>query len=206
MAAKPGKRDPFEFDAIDRTDDDSFLGTLSILEGDAPTLGEGFSEVYARFVSLREAYLAGHIDAHSFGTQIRNLRVLDEDGIYWTLGATTMRWYAFNPHNATQWIASPLTAQRGDVVDADGRASGWAVENWQERRAQRAAEHAKHPTNGPDTGQSARSAARELPTASDRRRLSIDEMFERYVYEDDASQHYAIEASVLSVDDAQPSE
>jgi hypothetical protein len=199
MAKMPGKRGTTEFNASADFGTESFLGTLRSELDEESQLDGAFAEIYARFVSLRDAYLSGRIDARAFGEQIRDLRVLDDEGMHWTLGATTMRWYVHNPHNAAQWIVAAGPGSGGIVVDATGKPSGWAVEDWQERREQREAERR---ATLPEAGGS---KFEEADTASVQRgrKLTIDEMFDRYV-DDDSGQSYAVEASILIAEDLEP--
>jgi hypothetical protein len=189
MPLLPGRRSNYEFESASDLERDAFLGTLRSELDDDSSLDGAFAEVHARFVTFREAYLAGRIDARAFGRELSNLRVLDEDGIQWTLGATTNRWYSRSPHNASQWMPSPAPGQGGVVVDATGQASGWAVEDWEARRAQRAAEMRERLRFEEGTG-----------PAEPERKMSIDEMFDRYVESATDGEAYSVDQTILVVE------
>lgn len=171
---------------------EAFLGTLrSELDEDTPLEG-AFAELYARFGALRDAYQTGRLESRMFGRALRDLRVIDPEGFQWTIGATTGRWYRRSQADNGKWMAAPAPVGTGMLVDHAGEESGWAVEDWEERRAKRLREEAERAR----LEEERREAAPEA-----RKRLSIDEMFDKYVEVGDAEDTYAVEDSILAVDD-----
>lgn len=106
-----------------------FFGTLaSELTEEVPLTG-AFAELHARFEQLRDAYLAGRIDQTTFGRYLMDLRVLDQSGILWTIGASSGRWYRRAPQDGRTWSPTHVpTNVTGMVVDRFGEPSGWATQ------------------------------------------------------------------------------
>lgn len=171
---------------------DAFLGTLrSELDEDVPLEG-AFAELYARFVSLRDAYTSGRLDTKMFGKSLRDLRVVDPEGYQWTIGATTGRWYRRNHREGGQWASAPAPIGTGTLVDHTGKESGWAVEDWEQRRARRLQEDAERARLEEERRESG---------PSSKRKMSIDEMFDKYVEEVEEAPQYSVESTILAVDD-----
>ncbi len=53
------------------------------------------------FQRLRRLYLEGKISQREFVTELKKLRVKDNEGKFWTIGAQSGQWYYFNGQN---WI------------------------------------------------------------------------------------------------------
>lgn len=171
---------------------EAFLGTLrSELDEDTPLEG-AFAELYARFGALRDAYQTGRLEPRVFGRALRDLRVIDPEGYQWTIGASTGRWYRRLQSDAGKWMAAPAPVGTGMLVDHTGEESGWAVEDWEARRAKRLQEDAERARRDEER----REAAPEA-----RKRLSIDEMFDKYVDTVEEVDSYSIENTILAVDD-----
>jgi hypothetical protein len=171
---------------------EAFLGTLrSELDEDTPLEG-AFAELYARFTALRDAFVAGKLEPRSFGRALRDLRVIDGEGFQWTIGATTGRWYRRSVGETNRWMAAPAPLGSGTLVDHTGQEAGWAVENWEERRAKRLEEEAER----------SKRLEQERATAPEtRKQMSIDEMFDRYVENSRDTNSFAVESTILVVDD-----
>jgi hypothetical protein len=170
----------------------AFLGTLrSELDEDA-TLEGAFAELYARFVTLRDSYDNGRLDAHSFGMALRDLRVIDTDGYQWTIGATTGKWYRRNQQEGGRWTSAPLPAGTGTLVDHTGQASGWAVEDWEQRRAQRLRE---------DAERARAEEVRREAASNAKRKMSIEEMFDKYVETPEEAPTYSVDSTILVVEE-----
>lgn len=171
---------------------DAFLGTLrSELDEDVVIEG-AFAELYARFGALRDSYDNGRLDARSFGLALRDLRVIDTDGYQWTIGATTGKWYRRNQQEGGQWASAPVPAGTGTLVDHTGQASGWAVEDWEQRRARRLREDAERARAEEERRESA-------PTA--KRKISIEEMFDKYVETSEEAPTYSVDSTILAVEE-----
>lgn len=191
MAILP-RKSSFETEATEEVSRDAFLGTLrSELDEDVPLEG-AFAELYARFISLRDAYDTGRLDTRTYGRALRDLRVIDPEGFQWTIGATTGRWYRRNYQEGGQWSSAPAPAGTGTLVDHTGQESGWAVEDWEERRAKRLQAEAEKAR----AEEQKREAA---PTA--RRKLTIDEMFDKYVETAEEESTYSVNETILVVED-----
>jgi len=180
------------FEVNESTTRDAFLGTLrSELDGDAALEG-AFAELYARFGALRDSYDNGRLDVRAFGLALRDLRVIDTDGYQWTIGATTGKWYRRNQQEGMQWASAPVPAGKGTLVDHTGQASGWAVEDWEQRRARRLREDAERARDE----ENRRAAA---PTA--KRKMSIEEMFDKYVEVAEEVPTYSVDSTILVVEE-----
>lgn len=171
---------------------DAFLGTLrSELDEDVPLEG-AFAELYARFGALRDSYDSGRLDARSFGLALRDLRVIDTEGYQWTIGATTGRWYRRNQQDGGQWASAPVPAGTGTLVDAAGQVAGWAVEDWEQRRARRLREEAEKARMEVERRES-------LPGAQ--RKMTVEEMFDKYVEGSGEGEDYSVDSTILAVDE-----
>lgn len=171
---------------------DAFLGTLrSELDEDVALEG-AFAELYARFGALRDSYDSGRLDARSLGLALRDLRVIDTDGYQWTIGATTGKWYRRNQQEGGQWASAPVPAGTGTLVDHTGQASGWAVEDWEQRRARRLREDAERAR--------AEEERRETAPAA-KRKMSIEEMFDKYVETPEETSTYSVDSTILAVEE-----
>lgn len=65
------------------------------------------------FLRLRRLYLEGKISQREFVTELKKLRVKDNEGKFWTIGAQSGQWYYFNGQN---WIRAepPLSGEFGE--------------------------------------------------------------------------------------------
>jgi hypothetical protein len=191
MALLP-RKNTFDIDVSEDVPREAFLGTLrSELDEDTPLEG-AFAELYARFVSLRDAYDTGRVDTRSYGRALRDLRVIDPEGFQWTIGATTGRWYRRNYQEGGQWSSSPAPSGTGTLIDHTGKESGWAVEDWEERRAKRLQAEAEKAR--------AEEIIRETAPTS-KKKMTIDEMFDKYVEVSEEEPTYSVNETILVVDD-----
>lgn len=191
MAILP-RKNSFEIDVSEEVPREAFLGTLrSELDEDVPLEG-AFAELYARFISLRDSYDTGRIDSRTYGRALRDLRVIDPEGFQWTIGATTGRWYRRNYQDGGQWSASPAPTGTGTLIDHTGKESGWAVEDWEERRAKRLQAEAER-------ARSEEVKRETAPTA--KKKMTIDEMFDKYVEASEEEPAYSISETILVVDE-----
>lgn len=186
------RKNQSEIQVDESTARDAFLGTLrSELDEDVALEG-AFAELYARFGALRDSYDSGRLDARSFGLALRDLRVIDTDGYQWTIGATTGKWYRRNQQEGGQWASAPVPAGTGTLVDHTGQASGWAVEDWEQRRARRLREDAERAR--------AEEERREAAPAA-KRKMSIEEMFDKYVETPEEATTYSVDSTILAVEE-----
>lgn len=96
-----------------------FLGTLaSELVVDTPLHG-AFATAYTRFLRWRSEYLEGRLSPEELGEQLADLRVLDDAGGIWTLGASTGRWY-YRRAGGSGWTPGPTPTSVGVLVDRHG--------------------------------------------------------------------------------------
>jgi hypothetical protein len=73
-----------------------------------------FKDTEKEFKELKSKYRQKEIDESEFKQSLKNLRVQDEEGKYWTIGAQTGKWYYFDGDN---WIeASPPSLQEGKAI------------------------------------------------------------------------------------------
>lgn len=82
----------------------TFLGTRPAEIVDDDMLLDNFRAISQKFTELQRLYEDGTLSREQFATQLRGLRVSDEDGFEWTLGATTRRW--FRRTGEGTWIAA----------------------------------------------------------------------------------------------------
>jgi len=191
MAILP-RKNSLDIDMGEEGPRDAFLGTLrSELDEDIPLEG-AFAELYARFTSLKDAYDMGRLDTRTYGRALRDLRVIDPEGFQWTIGATTGRWYRRNYQEGGQWAASPAPIGTGTLVDHTGKEAGWAVEDWEERRAKRLQAEAERAR----AEETKREAA---PTV--KKKMTIEEMFDRYVESAEEEPTYSVNDMILPVED-----
>jgi hypothetical protein len=186
MALRPRRSEPV-FEVSGDLFSEAFLGTLrSPLDRDVPLEG-AFAELFARFDALREEFLSGKLDKISFGRLLMDLRVVDDDGVEWTIGATTSRWYKRGGADGNKWNPSPSPGRGGRLVNRFGDATGWAVENWDAKRL--------------ETGAGTQEAATAGP-----KRVRIDDLFTEYVdSETETPVEYGVEEMILPLPE-QPDE
>jgi len=70
-----------------------------------------FKAVELSFTRLRKQYLRGEISREQFADSLKKLRLLDNEGRCWMLGAQTGRWYYYD---GKQWIQSELPKESQD--------------------------------------------------------------------------------------------
>ena len=72
-----------------------------------------FQEASRRYAEFRQQFDAGEIDEEEFQDEIEGLQVQDEDGIYWTVGAQTGKWYRFDGKDWIRETPIPMTKHKG---------------------------------------------------------------------------------------------
>ena len=73
-----------------------------------------FKDLEKEFKELKSKYRHKKITETEFKQSLKNLRVRDVDGMYWTIGAQSGKWYYFDGKN---WIEStPPSFQEGKAI------------------------------------------------------------------------------------------
>jgi len=110
----------------------TYISDDGILESEVESstnLSGAFAELYARFSSTHTRFMSGALPIKDFGDSLQDLMVLTEDGVLWTIGATTTRWYKKDPRTSSTWEPSALPAtQKGKLVDRNNNTTGWESE------------------------------------------------------------------------------
>lgn len=65
------------------------------------------------FARLRKQFLRGEISREQFAESLRKLRLIDEQGRCWMIGAQTGKWYYYD---GTNWIRSDPPEARRDLI------------------------------------------------------------------------------------------
>jgi hypothetical protein len=102
-----------------------FLGARRLeIDGAGERLPSRFAELYADAVTALDRYRRGEGTAEETAQRLASLRTIDEAGTEWTVGASSLEWYARRP--GEPWAVTPapvVTAQRslpaGDAFDID---------------------------------------------------------------------------------------
>jgi len=68
-----------------------------------------FHEVVATFSGLKEKFQAGEISRQQFIDEMKKLRLKDDQGRYWMIGAQTGKWYYFDGRD---WIQAEPPSQK----------------------------------------------------------------------------------------------
>ncbi len=77
-------------------------------------LQEKFKEIENEFHSLREKYRQGDISEQEYKESLRKLRLNDQEGRCWTIGARSGKWYYFD---GKKWVeAKPPSLQEGKAI------------------------------------------------------------------------------------------
>mgnify|MGYP006158192475 FL=1 len=103
--------------------DNSFMFGVLPSEFSAPaTLSEDFKDFEATVSQLVTAYQYGVIEPAAAAAALSEMIVIDHNGMQWTLGATTMRWYRRIPGG--DWRnATPSANDSGESVKETVRAA-----------------------------------------------------------------------------------
>ena len=72
-----------------------------------------FQEVQRRYLELRADFEAGRISEEEFQEEIEGLQVKDEQGVYWTIGAQSGKWYRYDGQEWTQETPISMTKHQG---------------------------------------------------------------------------------------------
>jgi hypothetical protein len=72
-----------------------------------------FRELLERYRQLRADFDAGKIDDEEFQDEIEGLQVKDEQGLFWTIGAQSGKWYRFDGSDWVQETPLPMTKHQG---------------------------------------------------------------------------------------------
>ncbi len=77
---------------------------------------KSFKDVLEAFEKLKEKFQAGEISSQQFIDEMKPLRIKDDQGRYWMIGAQTGKWYYFNDK---EWVQSePPSPKEGKAVCA----------------------------------------------------------------------------------------
>ena len=103
--------------------DNSFMFGVLPSEFSSPeTLSKDFKDFEATVSQLVTAYQYGVIEPAATAAALSEMIVIDHNGMQWTLGATTMRWYRRIPGG--DWRnATPSTNDSGESVKETVRAA-----------------------------------------------------------------------------------
>lgn len=82
-------------------------------------MNRAFKEVESSFQGLRRRFRAGEISRWEFIDQLKKLRLRDDQGRFWMIGAQTGRWYYFD---GREWVQAdpPADVGAGRRCDACG--------------------------------------------------------------------------------------
>ena len=187
----------------------AFFGTLESDLEDTVVLDGAFAELSARFDQLRDAYAVDRIDQTTFGRYLMDLRVVDDNGVLWTIGATTGKWYRRTPQDGRKWNAAPTpTEGGGQVVDRFGNETGWATQTYtpaQEAQPDPLAAFGDHGSNFTHSSDpNPVEPVKPEPEPHQQRRgdrvvISVDEMFGTYVEE--VTDPVQVHTTILPVDE-----
>lgn len=72
-------------------------------------MSNSFHDVAATFIGLKEKFQAGEISRQQFIDEMKKLRLKDDQGRYWMIGAQTGKWYYFDGND---WIQSEPPSQK----------------------------------------------------------------------------------------------
>jgi len=72
-----------------------------------------FQDLQRHYDELREQFDAGEIGEQEFKDELEGLQIKDEQGVYWTIGAQTGKWYHFDGRNWVQETPIPMTRHQG---------------------------------------------------------------------------------------------
>ncbi len=85
------------------------------LDPKTAALAKKFRDTEAQVRALRQQQKSGLITREQLQTELRQLMVLDDDGVWWMLGVETDTWYKYENN---QWIAeTPPALTEADVAD-----------------------------------------------------------------------------------------
>jgi hypothetical protein len=77
-------------------------------------MSDQFREVETAFGRLKENFSQGKITQQEFIDSLKQLRIRDEAGRFWTIGAQSGDWYCFN---GNEWVqAEPPSASEGKAI------------------------------------------------------------------------------------------
>lgn len=105
------------------------LGTTrSGLDRDEVELHPDFQQLQRSIDDLLGAFVRGELDSRDVAQRLADARVVDDQGLEWTMGATTRAWYCRVPGGTWAEALPPLiyVGQRDGVADplADDAAAG----------------------------------------------------------------------------------
>ncbi len=85
-------------------------------------LEQAFRRVESDFIRLRRLYLSRKLSQPEFVAELKKLRLQDETGRYWTIGAQSGKWYYFDGRN---WVRADPPANETVFFEEDsGTPSG----------------------------------------------------------------------------------
>jgi LysM repeat protein len=72
-----------------------------------------FQDLQRRYDELREQFGAGEISEEEFKSELEELQLKDEQGVFWTIGAQTGKWYRYDGRDWVQETPIPMTKHQG---------------------------------------------------------------------------------------------
>lgn len=95
-----------------------------------------FQEIQRRYDELREQFEAGEISEQELTEELEGLQLKDKQGVYWTIGAQSGKWYRYDGRSWVQETPIPMTKHQGRGIpefiskEAAERASASPVPRW----------------------------------------------------------------------------
>jgi hypothetical protein len=78
-------------------------------EGEGETMENSFNDVIEAFNNLKAKFQAGDISRQQFIDEMKKLRIKDDQGHFWMIGAQTGKWYFFD---GKDWIQAEPPSQK----------------------------------------------------------------------------------------------
>lgn len=75
-----------------------------------------FQDLQRRYDELREQFDAGEISEEEFKGELEGLQLKDEQGIFWTIGAQSGKWYRYDGRDWVHETPLPMTRHQGRGV------------------------------------------------------------------------------------------
>ncbi|GAB4526451.1 MAG: hypothetical protein Kow0063_00730 [Anaerolineae bacterium] len=72
-----------------------------------------FQDLQRRYDELREQFDAGEISQEEFKNELEGLQIRDEQGVFWTIGAQSGKWYRYDGRNWVHETPLPMTRHQG---------------------------------------------------------------------------------------------
>jgi hypothetical protein len=97
-----------------------FLGARRLDLDTGEQLPSRFAELYADVVTAVDRFRRGDDSPEQAAARLAQLRCLDESGVEWTVGASTLSWYARRPGGEWAPSSAPVQAVQRSLPSADG--------------------------------------------------------------------------------------